>query len=164
MHEDLQGFVVLDQVKDTENTDNTKYEDGFQYGPVHAHTAVTVCQQQNNLHVQRQQSQDVYQVHWGPEELIFVRCEYNAHNDLKGEECCAYIVQVIEEVHGCLYWGRQCVVITRQRCGLQFIHLWKSLQTEATYGSQHEYEGSDCIRLQTNIMIYGNFNKGKRMD
>ena len=78
MQQDLQRFIVLQNVEDTKYSYDTQYEDRLDEDAIGAEARIAVGEFEKVLHVQRQQGEDVDDVHDGGEELAFAGREGNA--------------------------------------------------------------------------------------
>ena len=88
---------MLHQVEDAEDPDDPQYEDRLQHCPVVLQAVVGVGQIQNDLDVERQQGQDVDDVHHVPEELELVRSEQHPYQQLDGKERRTDVIQISQE-------------------------------------------------------------------
>lgn len=153
VHQHLEGLVVLDQVEDTEHTEDPQREHNLEdEALVEVAGLVQLRVLEDDLHVERDQRQQVDDVHDVPDEFELPRRDDEPEDELEGEEDGADEVQDVEGVVR-LERDVDCFVVVAVAAGgvgdvgLGGPQVGERLETKACDGGRDKQEGRDAVQL-----------------
>ena len=107
-----------------------------------------------DLHVERQERQNVNDVHKITDKIELIRSKDQSNDELQRKKCCTNVVQIFQ-YHHC-FRHRHCFLgFSRALSGDVdvIVHGGDCLQGETHDGGQHEDEGGDSVYLENKNIL-----------